>query len=92
MLNVGVFSGILDLSKMRYSIGGNPEIQTYRVYQFYPNQAATRAEVFGFARNILDLGTPDRPECQIEGVDVFETCEIDHGDVRYGKYIEVPIY
>jgi hypothetical protein len=30
--------------------------------------------------------------CEIEGVKVYGECKIDHGDIRYGKYIEAPVY
>jgi len=61
---------------------------------YFPNRNATRAEVFGFARNILwsEKLTNTQASCKIEGVEIYGDCKIDHGDIRYGKYIETQIY
>lgn len=62
--------------------------------RFRANENSTRAEVFGFVKNILwnEKLTNTNMNCEIEGVKVYGECKIDHGDIRYGKYIEAPVY
>ncbi len=56
-----------------YTVGG---LEPARRYKFYPNRSATRAEVFAFAKNILNVKNGTDGYCEIDGIKVKEPCKI----------------
>ncbi len=63
----------------------------YSIFTFRPHSYATRAEVFGFVRNILNVWTETGEHCEVGGVKVKEPCDVIGNKITFWNHLELEI-